>query len=75
MRQCLTVLLPPPLQTEEAAELEGEQPPEYSLGDLVWVALRGYPLWPAIVVLDKLTGLHTKIDGQLGYWAQGLIKA
>lgn len=42
--------------------LEQEHPCEYLVGDLVWVHIRGSPLWPAMVSYHPRMGQYTKIS-------------
>ncbi|XP_047737165.1 uncharacterized protein LOC108680821 isoform X3 [Hyalella azteca] len=47
---------------ELIADLEEKHPAEYSEGNLVWVALRGHPLWPAIIMQDYKSAQHTRLE-------------
>ena len=66
------------MSAEELADLESEQPSVHCPGEMVWVALRGFPLWPSIVVHEKQSGLHTKMDGEhvcvLGLWSTLVVR-
>ncbi|XP_073094043.1 histone-lysine N-methyltransferase NSD2 isoform X2 [Manis javanica] len=37
---------------------------KYSVGDLVWSKVSGYPWWPCMVSADPLLHSHTKLKGQ-----------
>ncbi|XP_076040587.1 histone-lysine N-methyltransferase NSD2-like isoform X2 [Oratosquilla oratoria] len=41
--------------------LEKEHPCEYMVGDMVWVNIRGSPLWPALMSYDPEEAEYTKI--------------
>lgn len=42
--------------------LEKEHPCEYLVGDLVWVHIRGSPLWPSMISYDPSIGVYSKLS-------------
>ncbi|KAG7170657.1 histone-lysine N-methyltransferase Nsd1-like [Homarus americanus] len=42
--------------------LEQENPCKHLVGDLVWVHIRGSPLWPAMISYDPILGQFSKIS-------------
>ncbi|XP_063780869.1 histone-lysine N-methyltransferase NSD2 isoform X2 [Pseudophryne corroboree] len=51
------------LETSEHKEQE-ETPYKFSVGDLVWSKVSGYPWWPCMVTSDPVLHSHTQIKGQ-----------
>ncbi|XP_071982313.1 histone-lysine N-methyltransferase NSD2 [Engystomops pustulosus] len=56
-------------QEKSAQALDPSNPPEheetkFSVGDLVWSKVSGYPWWPCMVTSDPILHSHTKIKGQ-----------
>ncbi|XP_072262668.1 histone-lysine N-methyltransferase NSD2 isoform X2 [Pyxicephalus adspersus] len=47
----------------EQKDLE-ETPCKFTVGDLVWSKVSGYPWWPCMVTSDPVLHSHTKIKGQ-----------
>ncbi|XP_069488236.1 histone-lysine N-methyltransferase NSD2 isoform X2 [Ambystoma mexicanum] len=45
---------------------DGDMEPllKYSVGDLVWAKVSGYPWWPCMVSTDPVLNGHTKLKGQ-----------
>lgn len=41
--------------------LEKEHPCEYMVGDLVWVHIRGSPLWPSMISYDPVLGQYSRV--------------
>ena len=41
--------------------LEKEHPCQYMVGDLVWVHIRGSPLWPSMISYDPVLGQYSKV--------------
>lgn len=35
----------------------------FTIGDLVWAYISGYPLWPSLITPDPLDNLYTKTRG------------
>ncbi|KAK3892537.1 hypothetical protein Pcinc_003613 [Petrolisthes cinctipes] len=42
--------------------LEKEHPCEYLVGDLVWVHIRGSPLWPSMISYDPFLGEYSRLS-------------
>lgn len=42
--------------------LEKEHPCEYLVGDLVWVHIRGSPLWPSMISYDPFIGEYSRLS-------------
>ncbi|CAI9584692.1 unnamed protein product [Staurois parvus] len=52
------------LDTSVEQKEQNEIPCKFSVGDLVWSKVSGYPWWPCIVTSDPVLHSHTKIKGQ-----------
>ncbi|XP_068132273.1 histone-lysine N-methyltransferase NSD2 isoform X2 [Hyperolius riggenbachi] len=50
--------------SHEQKDLDEEIPCKFSVGDLVWSKVSGYPWWPCMVTSDPVLHDHTKIKGQ-----------
>lgn len=50
------------LNKEELRILEKMHPCTYLVGDLVWVNMRGSPLWPAMLKYSQTEGTYTRIS-------------
>ncbi|KAM4706581.1 histone-lysine N-methyltransferase NSD2 [Discoglossus pictus] len=51
------------LDTSDLKDKE-EDSLKYSVGDLVWSKVSGYPWWPCMITSDPILYSHTKIKGQ-----------
>ncbi|XP_045136692.1 histone-lysine N-methyltransferase NSD2-like isoform X4 [Portunus trituberculatus] len=47
--------------------LEKEHPCEYMVGDLVWVHIRGSPLWPSMISYDPVLGQYSRVATKLNH--------
>lgn len=47
--------------TDEIMAKEDEVP--FAVGDLVWAFIPGSPLWPSLITLDGVDGIHMKLKG------------
>uniref|UniRef100_A0A3B4ZXC4 Histone-lysine N-methyltransferase NSD2-like n=1 Tax=Stegastes partitus TaxID=144197 RepID=A0A3B4ZXC4_9TELE len=59
----LPLLQPEPVTTPEVTEKKTEAPPlpiSFSVGDLVWTKVSGYPWWPCMVTTDPEINNHVK---------------
>ena len=36
---------------------------DYSVGDLIWAKVSGYPFWPCMVSVDPITAVYSKVSG------------
>ena len=36
---------------------------DYSVGDLIWAKVSGYPFWPCMVSVDPISGVYSKVSG------------
>ncbi|XP_073467023.1 histone-lysine N-methyltransferase NSD2 isoform X1 [Aquarana catesbeiana] len=52
------------LDTSIEQKEHSEIPCKFTVGDLVWSKVSGYPWWPCIVTSDPVLHSHTKIKGQ-----------
>lgn len=52
-----------PASDVDATDQEHEET-KFSVGDLVWSKVSGYPWWPCMVTSDPVLHSHTKIKGQ-----------
>lgn len=41
--------------------LEKENPCQHMVGDLVWVHIRGSPLWPSMITYDPALGQYSRV--------------
>ncbi|CAJ0951368.1 unnamed protein product [Ranitomeya imitator] len=46
------------------SDLQEQEETKFSVGDLVWSKVSGYPWWPCMVTSDPVLHSHTKIKGQ-----------
>ncbi|XP_015199885.2 histone-lysine N-methyltransferase NSD2 isoform X2 [Lepisosteus oculatus] len=46
---------------EPLKESEGELPGKFSVGDVVWTKVSGYPWWPCMVTKDQALSSHIKL--------------
>ncbi|XP_030628225.1 histone-lysine N-methyltransferase NSD2 [Chanos chanos] len=62
------VLFAPVQQPKSSSELGADSQPQvqFSLGDVVWTKVSGYPWWPCIVTTDPEFNLHVKVKAAGG---------
>ncbi|KAM3940744.1 histone-lysine N-methyltransferase NSD2 [Leptodactylus fuscus] len=48
----------------DTSDLQAHEETKFSVGDLVWSKVSGYPWWPCMVTSDPVLHSHTKIKGQ-----------
>lgn len=48
----------------DTSDLQEHEETKFSVGDLVWSKVSGYPWWPCMVTSDPVLHSHTKIKGQ-----------
>ncbi|KAM8938870.1 histone-lysine N-methyltransferase NSD2 isoform 2-T2 [Pelodytes ibericus] len=48
----------------DSSDIKEDAPFKFSVGDMVWSKVSGYPWWPCMVTSDPVLHSHTKIKGQ-----------
>lgn len=51
-------------EMEKSVDDDMEPPVKYSVGDVVWAKVSGYPWWPCMVSIDPILERHTRLKGQ-----------
>lgn len=52
---------------DELIVMQKDSPGPYSVGDLLWVKMAGFPHWPAMISRDPETGLFARSSETVGY--------